>query len=145
MQDSTVFDDMVARLRATNKFRFVVWGQYDQPLPQEGAIAHIKRLGFNTDERTSSSNQEERQVPFQVELSVYDSDYERRKGRILDCEGIIINTFHHQRLGGLTLPYRTACIRAKDDLTQPVGVSKTTIIGMFVYQVARVNPLSVGI
>lgn len=135
MNDSIIFDDMVRVLsdRTTERFRWVDWGPLDMAAPNEGIVARILRTGFNRDERLGNPDEEERRVLYQVVLTVYGADPDRRKKRILNYEAIIINSFHHQRLGGATIPARTLLQVGKDDYKVDPGMSRVILEGSFVY------------
>src|SRR4051794_32232709 len=107
MQDEKVFDYMVDQLAATGKFRWVNWGRQDQPLPTEGATAHILRVANDADYRNGTMETAERRVRYQVILTYWHPNVEIRKRRMLNYEAMIINTFNAKRLAALTQPGKT--------------------------------------
>lgn len=145
MQDEKIFDDMVARLRATGKFRWVDWGRQDAPLPTEGATVHILRVANEADYRQANMDDAERRIRYQAILTYWNTNVDQRKRRMLNYEALIINEFNNKRLAGLTQPGKTLAEKSSDDNKPTVGQGRsiTTIDGSFTYIVNHTDGINV--
>lgn len=143
MQDEKVFDYIVSVLKATGKFRHVSWGDPGVSLPSDGASVVFQRFEFATDERFAAADFDERRVTYRATLSYRNPNPDLRKRRLLNYEGIIINSLHHKRLADLTMPRKTTVARGRDDLKQPEGTAAVVIEGVFTYAVPPMDAMIV--
>jgi hypothetical protein len=136
MQDDHVFDDMVAQLNSTAKFKMARWGIFTGAWPQEGAYVNILRVQFMNDDRTANPDDEERQVFYRILLRYNSSDDNFRNKRLSNLEALIINMFHNKRIAGLTIPKKTRVYRGRPGKPTSTNEGATDLDGVFVYRVA---------
>lgn len=146
MQDEVVFDDMIAKIVATGKFRKAAWGRIDEPFPTDGATVQILRVGFKTNQlHGGSMSDSERTVTYHLILDYYNANVDTRRRRILRYEGILINLLNIKQLGGLTQPQKTFLEVGADDNTAKIatGQSRTVLTGQFSYIVNPIDGINV--
>jgi hypothetical protein len=147
MQDEIIFDDIAARIAATEKFYKVQWGRIDTPFPATGATVQILRVGFKTNLlQAGSMGESERLVTYHLILDYYNVNPDARRRKILRYEAILINLLNGKQLGGLTQPDRTLFEVGADDNTAKVatGQSRVVYTGTFTYLTSPTDGFDTG-